>query len=435
MQHGGHGDEAEDDADGERDGQRVADGDGVEVDVAPEGQALEVERGQRAQRGHGEQEPGPGRDQGEGQALRDELARDLPAARAQGQPGRQLLESRARAHEGEVRDVDAADEEHEQRAAPEEVQGRLHEAHEVVLQPDDLRAETRVDQELLVFGKALQVGGVQGVDLGLGLREGGARLEPSDVPVVVAVPLLVRALLGREGEGPPQHHLGVEGLEAARHDADDRVGLPVEAQVASDHAGVGPNWLCQSASLSTTRLSLPTSPSSSVNTRPRAGATPMTRKYDGVASTICEAHGQAFVADADAAALEHGLGLEDGDGLQAVVVVGHAGVRAVRGPRLRVEVAHQHDPGRLGHGQGTEEDVMDDGEEGGVGPDADGQGRGGGQAEGPVADQDPCGDAQIADEPIQGHPPRRTSRPRWCVTRGRGPGSGFFDPPEGFSTG
>jgi len=52
---------------------------------------------------------------------------------------------------------------------------------------------------------------------------------------------------------------------------------------------------------------------------------------------------------------------------------------------------------------------MDDGEEGGVGPDADGQGRGRGQAEGPVAGQDPCGDAQVADEPIQGHPPRRTS--------------------------
>ena len=32
--------------------------------------------------------------------------------------------------------------------------------------------------------------------------------------------------------------LGVERLEAPRHHADDRVGLPVDAQVASDRAGI-----------------------------------------------------------------------------------------------------------------------------------------------------------------------------------------------------
>src|SRR4029453_9735640 len=49
----------------------------------------------------------------------------------------------------------------------------------------------------------------------------------------------------------------------------------------------------------------------------------------------------------------------------------------------------------------------------------DGEGRGRGQAEGPVPGQDPRGDAQIADEPIQGHPPRRTSGLMVRNARGR----------------
>ena len=56
--------------------------------------------------------------------------RDAQAAGAEREPRRELLQPRARSHQHEVGDVDAADQQHEQRAAPHQVQRRLDVAHQ-----------------------------------------------------------------------------------------------------------------------------------------------------------------------------------------------------------------------------------------------------------------------------------------------------------------
>ena len=361
----------------------------IQPDLGPVGQVLEVEAADGSKRRGAHPQSGDRRRQRQDHVLDHELPCDLDGGGAEGQPGRQLLEPRPGAYQDEVGHVDAADQEHEEGAAPQQVQRRLHRSHEVVGIPIDYRAEPRVEQDLLVLREALKIGRVQGVDLGLRLLESCAWLEPTDVPVVVAVALGVGFLLGRERKRSPERDVGCHGLEGPGHHADDPVGLAVEAQVLAHRSGIAaelavPEGIAQHDLLLVPDLAflLGERPSERRGD-PEQGEERRRDVHDP------DAGGHAVLAEAHAAVVEHGLVLEDSRLAEAVVVVGHPRVRDVPGPSLGIAVAHQQDPVRLRDGEGPEQHVTHHGKEGRVGADAERQGQRGGQCERLVPKQKP----------------------------------------------
>jgi hypothetical protein len=98
--------------------------------------------------------------------------------------------------------------------------------------------EPGVDEQLFVLGKANEVGGVDRVDLLLGLLNARAGLEAPDVLPAVVVALLVVFLLRGERQRRPQHHVRVQKIEPLRHHADDVVRLAVEADILADRLRV-----------------------------------------------------------------------------------------------------------------------------------------------------------------------------------------------------
>lgn len=192
--------EAEHDPDRRRDRKRVGDDGAVEPNLVSAWQLLDVQRTECVERPVADEHAGRGGDERHDQAFRDELPGDAHAPRAEREPRRKLLQPHAGAHEHEVRDVDAADQEHAQRAAPHEIQRRFHITHERVLQPPGVGPESGIDQDLFVLRKAFEIRRVQRVELRLRLLKRRTRLQPPDVLIVVAVPhgLLLR------GSGRPR---------------------------------------------------------------------------------------------------------------------------------------------------------------------------------------------------------------------------------------
>ena len=153
-------------------------------------------------------------------------------------------------------------------------------ADQVVREAADLREEAGVDQQLLVLREALEVGGVERVHLRLRLRDSGTRLEPPDVPPVVAVAALVGLLLGRERERPPEADARRDASKPRGMTPTTVYGWPSMRRSLPTAPGSAAKRLRQSPSLSSTFFSFPGSPSSFVNGRParvpsasRAGTT------------------------------------------------------------------------------------------------------------------------------------------------------------------
>ena len=153
----GDRDQPEHEADDGGGPERVGDDDAVEPDFLAARQLLDVQRAQKTQRAIADEQTCGSREQREDDAFDDELPGHAAAAGAERQARRQLLQPRARPHERQVRDVDAADEQHEQRAAPHQVQRRPYLADQGVLQRVDGRVKPGVDQQRLQLRKAIQV--------------------------------------------------------------------------------------------------------------------------------------------------------------------------------------------------------------------------------------------------------------------------------------
>jgi hypothetical protein len=97
--------------------------------------------------------------------------------------------------------------------------------------------EARVDEEFPVLGKAIEISGVERVDLLLRLLDCRAGLQFGDVLPTVAVALVVGLLLRSERKGAPKADLllVVEKRECPRHHPDDGVGLAIEPHVAANN--------------------------------------------------------------------------------------------------------------------------------------------------------------------------------------------------------
>jgi hypothetical protein len=291
----------------------------------------------------------------------------------------------------------------------------------VVLEANDRRVEPGVLEDLPEVREALHVRGVESIHLGLDLLRGGSGSQSTEVEIVVRMSSLVGSLLGSERERPPRLHAGVERLDPAGHHADHGVRLPVEAQMAADRRRVAaedppPQCVAQEDHLLVPDLTL------GVGEGPAQGGTNGHHAEKG-RSHIRHADpgGKPVQAEGEAAVIEERLVLERGDRAQAVIVVGDARDRTVGDTRLRVAVAHQDDPVRLGNRKRTEEDVVDHGEEGGVCPDTQGEGQNHRDAERAIPQEQPQSQSKVACEPVH-EPSRARGHPSITVTHGSSSG-------------
>ena len=198
------------------------------------GQPIEAEERRGLKRPPAEAEPGETAGDRQHQRFGQRLPREPSERRAHRVARRQLTDARGRAHEHEVRHIDATDQQHENRAAPQHRQRRLAFADQVRLEVDHVAAEARVLEDLLPLRKALEVRGVDRIQLALRLLERGARLQPSNLLPVVAVPGFVGLVARGERGGAEELQIGIEEDELPGQHADDLVGLAAQPDVLPD---------------------------------------------------------------------------------------------------------------------------------------------------------------------------------------------------------
>jgi hypothetical protein len=281
-------------------------------------------------------------------------------------PRRQLLHPRAGAHEHQVGHVHGADEQHEHHAAPEQIEGAAQILDEKVLQRHHDGVEAGVDEDLFQLRKAIEVARVQRVNLLARLFDGRARLQPRDVGPVVAVPLVVGFLLGRERHRQPDLHVGIEEPEVLRQHADNGERLAVDPEIAADGVVLPaepllPRRVGQDRFAGLACLPLLLGEETSADRLRLQQA-----QQRGRAQHRDDPLRLAVAAERHAARVVERLLLEHGRVAQAIVVVRHAR-RAAGDPGRRVGVEHVDELPGLRNRQRLEQDRIDDREDRGVG--------------------------------------------------------------------
>ena len=126
----------------------------------------------------------------EHQALREQLPRDAPPARAERGMNRQLLLPSLGAHQEQVGDVGARDQQHDADRAEQDPEHLADVADDVLRQRPDVRPDPRLLEHLPGEPgrqrEALDDHRQHPRDVGVGLLDGDARLQPRD-PLVAEV--------------------------------------------------------------------------------------------------------------------------------------------------------------------------------------------------------------------------------------------------------
>ena len=105
------------------------------------------------------------------------------------------------------------------------------------MQGHDRRRESRVEQNLAEVWEQVEVGGVDGVELALRLRQVGACPQAPHLLPAVAVPLVVGTRRRRERDRPDDLDLGIDEAELRRQDPDHRHLAAVDAEGLAEHRG------------------------------------------------------------------------------------------------------------------------------------------------------------------------------------------------------
>ena len=227
-------DGADDEALHQRDPDREGDDDPVHPDLVTARQLRQAERREPLEPGRAERQPEEPAGQRQQQRLGEQLPRDPRVSGAERMARGELLHSSAGAHEDEIGDVGGGDEQHEQHAAPEQVQRPAHVADDIGFERHDARAVTGVDDEVPDRARALDVPPRERIDLLLCLGDGGAGREPRDLLVVLAPARVLRSLLVGEHHRGPERDVGIGERESLRHHADNGVVLAIQADVTPD---------------------------------------------------------------------------------------------------------------------------------------------------------------------------------------------------------
>jgi hypothetical protein len=347
------------------------------------------------------------RDQGIDAPRRQEHAQNAPAQRQQHRLGQELphharppasqrradgqlaLPGRA-AREEHARDIGAGDEEHHDHRAEQRLEDRLDGSDQVV------EERRRPQGHALVLCKPRRDDAAFPFEIAIGLGEGCARLEPADGDRPMRVAFVEVLLRVREGH---QRLRSVQERqpERRRHHADDRVHPPVERDALAEDVRVPAEVALPEAVRDDRRMG-----SAVVVLLAGESAAEGGIHFDGREEAGTDLRGREHHRTA---AVGHGepRRIDLGDGLEGLVLAGEVevvGVRPGTGPGVFEHLVEPHQPVRLRHRQGLEDDVLQHAEDGARPADAECEGQGGGRAERRCSPKGADCVAQLADEAL-----------------------------------
>src|SRR6185436_12981122 len=130
-----------------------------------------------------------------------QLTDDVESSGADREPRADLAEAQTRTYESEVREIDDADEDHDERRSPHEQKWCPHIARQRVLQRLDAGVEPGVEEDRLELGRGpFQVARVECLQLIARLFNRCPVFQAAEAVPAVAVAGIVRALPIGEGE-------------------------------------------------------------------------------------------------------------------------------------------------------------------------------------------------------------------------------------------
>jgi hypothetical protein len=299
---------------------------------------------------------------------------------------RQLAYPRAGPHRDQVGHVDAADDQHAEHAAPEQIQRRTRFLEQLVLERSSDGMETGIDEDRLQVRKALQIRGIDGVDLTLRLFEGPSRLQTGELLPIVAMPPAIRPVLRCEGHRRPQLHVGIDEAERSGKDTDNGVEHAVDPEIAADGIVAAaieslPQRLAQDDLLVGTDFRLLLG-----EQLPAKGLSPQEteerRRHRHAGHALDAA--AVLPADGDARCAVHRQAFEGVHAREPIVVVRHA-IRGLQRARARIRIEYRGQPVGLRERERLEQDRMHDRKDGRVGRHTQRQRRHRGEGEAAIA--------------------------------------------------
>lgn len=346
---------------------------------------------------------GGGEDEGED----DEGGGDAGTAGADGDADGEFATAVESADEEQIGDVDGGDEPDETDGGEEDEEGEADAANEVGVKGVD---------EGLDGGIGLGIGacepGGDAIEVGLGLGEGDAGLEAGDGGDFVIT--VVGEEIGRVGSGEIEgDRIGETELEGGKegrgHDADDLVGLAIEANGAGEDVGVGgkaglPEFVAED------------------DHRSGAGGVFAGREVAAEEGGDAEC-GEEVGGGAVGEEAFGGTGFGEVDALEAIAGDGREGlvealvIEEVGGRDRTAGVIFRFDERDqsvgVGVREGAEDDGVDDAEDGGIDADAEGEGKDDDGGESGIAGDIAKAMAKILEEDVE-------------VRQGALPAAGFF---------
>ena len=201
------------------------------------GRAWNLRRAQRDQRldaPHADREPGRRAGERQDDPLGQQLRDDAAASRAKRRANGELAPPRRRAHQQQVRDVGARNQEQQDDARLQNEERRADVADELIAQSDRISAEAARLRERLKLRQAFEVARHDRLELSVRLVDGRPGAQARDHRAELIAAALVGHLLRRERERNEQRDVARRNLEVRRQDADDAIRFAVDADVASD---------------------------------------------------------------------------------------------------------------------------------------------------------------------------------------------------------
>ena len=164
------------------------------------GQLTSAHGDQRANAGQAERQTAGGAEDREHDRLGHELSHQPPLPRPERRPDRKLTVAACRAHQEQIGDVDARDQQHDEHAHLQHVEWRPHVADELLANPDGVAAKPARARKRLELRQPLEILLHDHLHLRVELLDRRARPQPRDHRAELVSPALIGHLLRREGK-------------------------------------------------------------------------------------------------------------------------------------------------------------------------------------------------------------------------------------------
>ncbi len=305
----------------------------------------------------------------EDRRFREELSRDVRAARAKREANRELAPPADRAQQRHDRHVDARDQQHQRRGALQDAEREAHVSELALTERDEAEAPCRL---AVGVGKVVAESGRDTREIARGGRgvDAGAKARHREQIAIAAIGSVARPQIERH----PDRHVRLWIGEMVRHHADDRIRHSVQPNRARQHIGCAAEVRVPEARADHGYLAPPVSgleamPSVSTKRTPADGADSEHaekirrdfRDLDALGESL------AFTGGGQRGTAEGG----GGDAFEragALADVTHFGARqaAVWNGSIRADVPDADEPGGIRIGRLREHDSIEHAEERGV---------------------------------------------------------------------